>query len=224
MAASKPYANPDGWAFLRPNDGARAAVRARFHADFGNAFSLSRWLAPCAENGASSLRDLIAPVQHCTPCPGPSCHSPDTEHEPEHRKAGYCVMFFDFGSPSAVSTGRDLRPGAGDPIDLKHLGRYTLGDAGLEREVLGLFAGQVPVTIAALKEASSDKDWQMAAHTLKGSGRAVGAWHLADLALQAESIRGAYDRTAGASIVRQIEAAAAEVARYIGALPHLQAR
>ena len=111
----------------------------------------------------------------------------------------------------------------GPPIDLQHLGRYTLGDTELEREVLGLFAGQMPVTIDALKSASSDKDWHMAAHTLKGSGRAVGAWRLADLALQAERIGGIYDRRAVAKIVLQIEAAAAEAALYIRGLSYTKA-
>ncbi|MEQ1718528.1 MAG: Hpt domain-containing protein [Hyphomicrobium sp.] len=72
------------------------------------------------------------------------------------------------------------------PVDLKHLRRYTLGDASLEREVLDLFLGQLPQTIAALGAAASEKDWKMAAHTLKGSGRAVGAWRIARIAEQAE--------------------------------------
>ena len=118
---------------------------------------------------------------------------------------------------------RDAVAVAADPIDLKHLGRFTLGDVELEHEVLGLFAGQMPETIKALKGAANDKDWQMAAHTLKGSGRAIGAWRLADLALQAENIRGAFDRAAAANIVHQIEAAAADVVRYIGALGQAKA-
>ncbi len=60
------------------------------------------------------------------------------------------------------------------PVDLKHLRRYTLGDAGLEREILDLFFGQLPTTIAALAAAATPKEWKVAAHTLKGSGRAVG--------------------------------------------------
>jgi HPt (histidine-containing phosphotransfer) domain-containing protein len=72
------------------------------------------------------------------------------------------------------------------PVDLKHLRRYTLGDRALEHEVLELFLAQLPATIASLGAASSDRDWHMAAHTLKGSGRAVGAWRIARLAEQAE--------------------------------------
>lgn len=127
-----------------------------------------------------------------------------------------------------ITRAAELAPRSSDvsgtaPIDLAHLGRYTLGDPELEREVLDLFADQMPVTIDALKKASSDKDWQMAAHTLKGSSRAVGAWRLAELALQAERIGGIYDREDAAEIVQQIEAAAAEAAVYIRGLAHSQA-
>jgi HPt (histidine-containing phosphotransfer) domain-containing protein len=73
-----------------------------------------------------------------------------------------------------------------DPVDLKHLRRYTLGNRALEQEVLELFFAQLPSTIASLSQAASDRDWHMAAHALKGSGRAVGAWRIARLAEQAE--------------------------------------
>lgn len=77
------------------------------------------------------------------------------------------------------------KPGA-DPVDLAHLRRYTMGDAALEKEVLQLFLLQLPVTIGALNDAASNRDWMVAAHTLKGSCRAVGAWRIASLAEQAE--------------------------------------
>ena len=73
-----------------------------------------------------------------------------------------------------------------DPVDIKHLRRYTLGDQDLEREVLTLFLNQLPSTISALGGAISERDWMIAAHTLKGSGRAVGAWRIARIAEQAE--------------------------------------
>jgi HPt (histidine-containing phosphotransfer) domain-containing protein len=140
-------------------------------------------------------------------------------------------MFVDQGLHTARHVSKELMPEgldsiaiAAEPIDLKHLVRFTYGDADLEYEVLGLFAGQVPLTIEALKTAASEKDWQVAAHTLKGSGRAVGAWRLADLAVQAERIGGLSDRTTRARILSQIEAAAAEVARFIGGLPSPQMR
>jgi HPt (histidine-containing phosphotransfer) domain-containing protein len=72
------------------------------------------------------------------------------------------------------------------PIDHAHLGRYTMGNRALEVEVLQLFAGQAPETLAMLAAAVTDRDWHIAAHTLKGSARAVGAWEIATLAETAE--------------------------------------
>ena len=71
---------------------------------------------------------------------------------------------------------------ATQPVDLAHLRRFTMGDRALEAEILALFANQLPVTIGALKNAPSAKEWGIAAHTLKGSARAVGAWSLATIA------------------------------------------
>jgi HPt (histidine-containing phosphotransfer) domain-containing protein len=71
-------------------------------------------------------------------------------------------------------------------IDLDHLRRYTMGDKQLEAEVLQLFAGDLPGAIGALKAARTDREWWVAAHTLKGSARAVGAWRVASAAAAAE--------------------------------------
>ncbi len=66
------------------------------------------------------------------------------------------------------------------PIDTEHLGRMTLGDAGLEREVLAMFSAQAVGLIAALATLPSDTG--ALAHTLKGSARAIGAFGVADAA------------------------------------------
>jgi HPt (histidine-containing phosphotransfer) domain-containing protein len=66
------------------------------------------------------------------------------------------------------------------PIDLEHLRRMTLGDAGLEREVLAMFAGQTARLIEAM--AALPKEAAEQAHTLKGSARAIGAFAVADAA------------------------------------------
>jgi HPt (histidine-containing phosphotransfer) domain-containing protein len=58
----------------------------------------------------------------------------------------------------------------------------------------------------------------MAAHTLKGSARAVGAWRLAKLAGHAESLGGPSDRSACAQVLREIEEAAAEARVQIASL------
>ncbi len=104
------------------------------------------------------------------------------------------------------------------PLDLAHLRRYTMGDAGLELEILGLFADQLPITIAALKNAASEKEWGMAAHTLKGSARAVGAWPLATIAESAERLRSLQDSGARGEVVHRIEEAADVARSYIAGL------
>jgi HPt (histidine-containing phosphotransfer) domain-containing protein len=66
------------------------------------------------------------------------------------------------------------------PIDITHLKRMTLGDAGLQREVLAMFAGQAVRLIEAL--AALPADAAELAHTLNGSARAIGAFKVADAA------------------------------------------
>jgi hypothetical protein len=116
---------------------------------------------------------------------------------------------------------RDSPPDTGAPVDLAHLSRYTLGDRGLELEILGLFVDQLPITIAALREAETEKDWAMAAHTLKGSSRAVGAWHLATIAEDAERMRGLPPATARTAVVGRLEVAARVARDFIAALPRV---
>jgi len=74
------------------------------------------------------------------------------------------------------------------PIDWMHLSRFTLNDKALEHEVLGLFAMEAPRYLARMYAAADRKDWIEAAHTLKGSARAVGAWAIAECAQAAETL------------------------------------
>jgi len=84
------------------------------------------------------------------------------------------------------------------PIDFEHLKRMTLGDAGLEHEVLAMFAAQSAKLIGTLaslpkdsgKNAGKDrgKDAPTLAHTLKGSARAIGAFGVADAAARLEAV------------------------------------
>jgi HPt (histidine-containing phosphotransfer) domain-containing protein len=71
------------------------------------------------------------------------------------------------------------------PIDLEHLRRMTLGDAGLEREVLAMFAAQSVTLVGAL--AALPAEAGALAHTLKGSARAIGAFAVADAATRLEA-------------------------------------
>ena len=71
------------------------------------------------------------------------------------------------------------------PIDIEHLQRMTLGDAGLEREVLAMFSAQAARLAGAL--ASLPADAGALAHTLKGSARAIGAFGVAEAAARLET-------------------------------------
>jgi HPt (histidine-containing phosphotransfer) domain-containing protein len=71
------------------------------------------------------------------------------------------------------------------PIDIEHLQRMTLGDAGLEREVLAMFSAQAAGLIGKL--AALPRDAAALAHTLKGSARAIGAFAVADAASDLEA-------------------------------------
>ena len=73
-------------------------------------------------------------------------------------------------------------------FDIDLLRRYTFEDAALERELLELFQGQLPLLVNQLAEAKNKDEWRLAAHTLKGSARSVGAPVLAELALELEQI------------------------------------
>jgi HPt (histidine-containing phosphotransfer) domain-containing protein len=72
------------------------------------------------------------------------------------------------------------------PIDFEHLKRMTLGDAGLEQEVLAMFAAQSVKLMAALAAAPADAG--ALAHTLKGSARAIGAVGVAEAAARLEAV------------------------------------
>ncbi len=104
------------------------------------------------------------------------------------------------------------------PIDLVHLRRYTLGDRALEREILDLFLKQTPKTIAELRQAATEKAWHAAAHSLKGSGRAVGAWRVARMGELAERAGLPECPETRHDLIAKIEAAAAEAAGYVLAL------
>jgi len=72
------------------------------------------------------------------------------------------------------------------PIDFAHLKRMTLGDAGLEQEVLAMFAAQSASLVITLETMPGDAP--ALAHTLKGSARAIGAFAVADAAARLEAV------------------------------------
>ena len=72
------------------------------------------------------------------------------------------------------------------PIDFEHLKRMTLDDAGLEQEVLAMFAAQSAQLMARLAAVPADAG--ALAHTLKGSARAIGALGVAEAAARLETV------------------------------------
>jgi HPt (histidine-containing phosphotransfer) domain-containing protein len=97
------------------------------------------------------------------------------------------------------------------PIDLVHLSRMTLGDRGLEREVLALFDRQATVMVSRMRSAAPGAVTTVA-HTLKGSARGVGAWRVA-AAAEAVELAASGEGDLSAAITRL--AAMAEEARAV---------
>jgi len=108
----------------------------------------------------------------------------------------------------------------GDPVDLAYLARFTLGNVALEREVLQLFAAQMPLYLEALRGARVRKAWREAAHSIKGSACAVGAWRLAGCAELAERVGVDGEPVAPEELREQavvaVAKAAEEACRFIG--------
>lgn len=91
----------------------------------------------------------------------------------------------------AARNGKKLAGGrsmGADVFDRSLLRRYTLDSYELEREVIKLFLDQLPVTLTMLKNVTSQADWKLATHTLKGSAAAVGATHINQLAYELEQL------------------------------------
>lgn len=85
------------------------------------------------------------------------------------------------------------------PIDMAHLARQTMGDRGLEQEILHLFAQQAVTVRRQLSEASPAERIRLA-HGLKGSARGVGAFAIADCVAELETRAddaGVLDRLSG---------------------------
>ena len=114
-------------------------------------------------------------------------------------------------SPEAQAVLADALP----PIDRVHLSRYTLGSLTLEREILGLFLAQLPLSIEQLRFAATDREWQIAAHTIKGSAKAVGARHVARIAVDAERTSGVMDEEERVRILAALEDACEAIETYV---------
>jgi hypothetical protein len=102
------------------------------------------------------------------------------------------------------------------PIDLTHLFRMTLGDHGLEREVLELFDRQVDMLIARMQAVDASCVGALA-HTLKGSARGIGAWPMARAAEAVEAAPAADLAPAVAALAAAAREAQAAIADILGA-------
>jgi HPt (histidine-containing phosphotransfer) domain-containing protein len=117
-----------------------------------------------------------------------------------------------------VPQAKEGRKTSSRPVDLVHLSRYTLGERELEREVLELFCSQSLIYIERLQTAPSGKDWKDAAHSLKGSATAIGAWRTAAAAANAEVLSSEAPPEARALRLREIESSVREAEDYIAGL------
>jgi HPt (histidine-containing phosphotransfer) domain-containing protein len=102
-------------------------------------------------------------------------------------------------------------------IDDEHLGRMTLGDRRLEREVLEIFARQINIMLTRIAGAEPSLA-AAAAHTLKGSACGIGAWRMARAAERLECVAaGQPDEAAMREAADELEVAAIEVSAAIDA-------
>jgi HPt (histidine-containing phosphotransfer) domain-containing protein len=107
------------------------------------------------------------------------------------------------------------------PVDRAYLARFTRGNADLEREILDLFATQAPLYVERLRRAEDEKSWREAAHTLKGSASAVGAWRVVACAKAAEALAGSADFAAVAprsEALAELAGAVDAACRYVAQL------
>jgi chemotaxis protein histidine kinase CheA len=93
-----------------------------------------------------------------------------------------------------------------EAIDLAHLARMTLGERGLEAEVLTLFDQQAAVLLARMGDCAPAAAAAFA-HTLKGSARGIGAWRVAAAADAVETNAIRSNAAEIAAAVRRLAAA-----------------
>jgi HPt (histidine-containing phosphotransfer) domain-containing protein len=110
-----------------------------------------------------------------------------------------------------------VAPPSGHPIDLVHLARQTLGDSGLQEEVLRLFDQLQHTYFSRLETSTNRNELMVNLHALKGAAAGVGAFALARLARTAED-----ELRAGAAVnperVDDIGMAVEELSAYISSI------
>jgi HPt (histidine-containing phosphotransfer) domain-containing protein len=115
---------------------------------------------------------------------------------------------------SSASAGSDRRQAV---IDDDHLGRMTLGDRRLEREVLEIFVRQTVIMLERIAGAEPALA-AAAAHTLTGSARGIGAWRVARAAEHLERVaNGKSSPAALDEAVEELKSATVEASAAIAA-------
>lgn len=114
---------------------------------------------------------------------------------------------------SLAVAARDCEPTI---IDEDHLGRMTLGDRQLEREVLQIFARQIAIVFGRIRRTEPALA-AAAAHTLLGSARGIGAWRMAQAAERLERVAGGPWQADLDEAIADLKAAADEVSVAIDA-------
>ncbi|MHA1522875.1 MAG: Hpt domain-containing protein [Alphaproteobacteria bacterium] len=108
--------------------------------------------------------------------------------------------------------------GIEDPaVDFDHLQRFTMGNRELECEVLNLFRTQSKLLLEKLHNASDDRAWLEAAHTMKGSAAGIGAWRVQEAAAKVEKLDRAQRRKIGQSLLCPLEETLREADQFIAA-------
>ena len=101
------------------------------------------------------------------------------------------------------------------PVDLDHLARYTGGDRAIDRDVLQLFVQQSSAMLAQLPDVRDRKTWYHITHALKGAARGIGAFALADVAAEAESLDPATQRGETAALLPRLKARTVAVQAFV---------
>jgi HPt (histidine-containing phosphotransfer) domain-containing protein len=119
-------------------------------------------------------------------------------------------------SPNGPPASMDTQPGI---LDEEHLGRMTLGDRWLEREVLEIFVRHTETMLNLILDRIAERDAAAAAaaaHTMVGSARGVGAWRVAEAAEKLERTVDAGDEQQLGAAIAALRAASLEANTAIG--------
>ena len=121
------------------------------------------------------------------------------------------------GLTSAVYNRHMSRRDLTGAVDFDYLERFTLNDAALIDEVLGLFREQAEMWIRLLDPKGAADIWRDGAHTLKGSALGIGANDLARVCGEAEAAAGeapAYREALLGRLQHALDFAMADIAAY----------